>query len=155
MNKINYFISSVVVFVTLTGCTTGNGAPSPQSGHDWNASLSVSGGFAGVHRHLSVDSAGRLIARDDNQDREVQGTLQSEQLARLDELLAALGSVPTQRSSPAFPSRCADCIESRLSATFNGKTYTAAIRSSDRPPQPYTDLIAYLADLLKQALSRQ
>lgn len=140
----------------------GNGTPTAtqqsetqEINHDWHASLNLSGGFAGINRQISVNSNGSLLASDERQQRKVAYTLTSEQLARLDVLLTALESAPAPPGTKAFPGRCADCITSRLSATVNGKRYTATAKSGEKTAQPYADLITQLAKLLHEALSKQ
>lgn len=162
MNTSKHFLPLFIALMALTGCSMGNGTPTATSQsetqeiiHDWNASLSISGGFAGISRQISVNSDGSLLASDERQQRKVAHSLTSEQLARFDTLLTALESAPIPQSTKAFPGRCADCITSRLSATVNGKRYTATAKSGEKSAQPYADLIAQLAKLLREALSKQ
>lgn len=156
-------IALFLVLVTLVaGCSTGNGTPATaqqtaarELTRDWHASLDLSGGFAGIRRQITVNADGSLIASDAKHGRKVERTLQSEQLTRLEALLTALASAPEQRSERTFPGRCADCITSRLNATFNGQHYAATARSGEQTAQPYADLIAQLARLLQETLAQQ
>lgn len=147
----------------FAACSTGNDSPVGtkqaqlplENAQRWRVELNISGGFAGIRRQITVNADGSLIATDGRQGSKVERTLQTEQLAKLNTVVAALESAPTAQSGRAFPGRCADCIQSRLNATVNGKTYTATVRSGEKPAQPFDDLIAQLAQLLQETLSQQ
>lgn len=160
MNKVVYLFLLFIPFTVLTACSTGNDSPlgtktaqpSLENAHQWRVELNVSGGFAGIERQLLINSTGAVIVSDRKLGRH-EGNLSVEQLNELSNLLKALQSAPSQPKVSARPSRCADCVQSRISADIDGKQYNAMFHSGETAPQPYTDLLAYLTAILQRMLS--
>lgn len=151
----------LTLLVTLSACSSDSGSPvvtkdtqqmnNPRS---WHVELTVSGGFAGIHRQLVIDNTGSVSVSERKSGRH-EGNLSTEQLAELNKMLEALPKSAMQKESRIKPGRCADCIQSRLNIDIDGKHYGATRRSGETTTQPYADLFAYLSALLKTTLSSQ
>ena len=131
---------------------SGETGATEESRNQWQVTLNLSGGFAGLQRQFTIDNSGAFVASD-RRAGTIKGKLKTEQLAKLDELLDALEGVPTQQSRPSFPGGCADCLVSRLDVSFNGKHYGATHRSGETATPPYAELFAQLAMLMQKTFT--
>jgi hypothetical protein len=83
---------------------------------DWEVSLSIGGGFAGVARSATIDSRGAVNATDKRTGQSAESTLPTEQVESIGSMLCAA------LSSPGFvrPPPCADCFSYTLEISTAG-----------------------------------
>lgn len=149
----------LLLLALLVGCSGTDSQPvtsqqdssTVATSHSWTIELSVSGGITGMQRQLTIEDSGNWRASDRSQGHK-SGTLPTEQLTQLENGLLAL-EADSPQSKPAFPGRCADCVESKITATVDGKRYSASRQSGDKPVQPYADLFTQLSQLLHETFS--
>lgn len=125
--------------------------PVPTLADTWSVQLTQSGGFAGVHRVVTVNSDGQVVAVDERADH--TGTLQLTpgQLDRLaDQVLAAMTMKPARLSS-----NCADCFIYDLEIRTDGTTFSVQLDDVTLPDSGLEPLVMSLRDLMEQALSTQ
>ncbi len=162
----NLYLTSLFVMLATLAVGCGSNGSTPDASHpqegiapqgmslNWTVELSKSGGIAGLQRQLTVESNGAWRASDRKLGRK-NGRLTTEQLAKLNQTLSMLKSTPEPKSMRSFPSRCADCIETRINAVINGSHYTTTVLSGTKIEQPYADLLSQLSPLLQAAFSKQ
>ncbi len=139
---------------TPVASTTQDSAEPRGNSLNWTVELSKSGGIAGLHRQLTVESNGEWRASD-RQLGHKSGRLTTEQLAKLNQTLGTLENTPEPKSMRSFPSRCADCIETRINAVINGRHYAATVLSGAKITQPYDELLSQLSPLMQATFSKQ
>lgn len=162
----NLYLTSLFVMLATLAVGCGSNASMPDASHpqegiapqgmslNWTVELSKSGGIAGLQRQLTVESNGAWRASDRKLGHK-NGRLTTEQLAKLNQTLSALENTPEAKSSRSFPSRCADCIETRINTILSGKHYSITLLSGTKIEQPYADLLSLLSPLLQAAFSKQ
>lgn len=124
-----------------------------ENSRKWTVELTMSGGIAGLRRQLTVESSGEWRANDRKQGHK-SGRLTTEQLAKLSQALGTLENTPEPKNMRSFPSRCADCIETRINAVINGSHYVATVLSGAKMTQPYDELLSQLSPLMQATFSK-
>lgn len=136
----------LVLRVTLLACcAVGCAAPQPPS-REWQASLHVTGGFAGVDRSLEVASSGAVTADDRHATRHVSGRATARDLSQLSDLIATATWPDSAAASP-----CRDCFQYEITVRLDGKTTTA--RTNDVGDAALQPLVKALTSLLNRALA--
>jgi len=117
---------------------------------DWEVSLIIGGGFAGVARSAAFDSRGAVNATDKRSGLTAESTLPLEQVESIRSMLcAALGS-------PGFvmPPPCADCFSYTLAISTDGSEPTRFlwndISLSNDPAAPLVQALRLILDELLQ-----
>ena len=136
-----FVLRLTLLALCVVACTAPQQAP-----REWNATLHVTGGFAGVDRSLDVKSDGQLTATDRRADRQVSGRVPARELPALSNLIANASLADSSRSSA-----CRDCFQYEISVRIDGKTGTA--RTNDTGAGPLQPLVRTLISLLNRALS--
>ncbi len=145
----------------LIGCSNSNSQPmATEQGkapsatpNSWTIMLSISGGFAGMRRQITIEENGKWQASDRRLGHKA-GKLTVEQLAKLEKTVMVLEDTPPQ-SGPSFPGRCADCIEMKMDATVDGKSYKVTTHSGDGLAQPYANLLSQILPLIQESFSQK
>jgi len=126
-----------------------------QHSGSWTIEYEVSGGFAGIRRHLKLSSDGRLSVTDLKQKKHIEQQASSEQLAEIANLLTKIDFSRAPGTRPLFSNRCADCFQHVLTTVVKGQRNTLAfddITLKDSESAPLTRL---LVSMINQALVKQ
>src|SRR5262245_21631572 len=113
---------TALAVVLACGCATSAGhTPSGQQGGavsraPWNATFRMSGGFAGVMRHLQVSSNGDVTAEDTRRATKVATKATADELAALNSFIAQ-----QKPSIRALSGSCADCFLYELDVDAGGR----------------------------------
>ena len=126
-------------------------APGQQPG-TWEIEYALSGGFAGIRRHLRLSSSGTLVATDLKKQVRIERQASSDQLAEIAGLLAKLDLPGMPERQRAFPNACADCFQHTLTVIVNGQEYRQHWNDLSLPDSPYAPLVGPLSSMLQQAL---
>lgn len=82
---------------------------------------SVSGGFAGIHRQLTLSNDGHFTTTDQRTKERVELQASEEQLASIAGILEQLSFSVDARASSKSSGQCADCFQYSLTLTANGR----------------------------------
>ncbi len=127
--------------------------PSPSG--SWSASLTQSGGFAGVMLSVQVSSDGQLTAQDEKTGRSVTQTLPPGILAKLAGLASSVTSTATGGSLKPQKSSCRDCFLYDLQITSGGRTAHFQADDTTLSASGAQELIGLLRQLRDDALRGQ
>lgn len=123
--------------------------PAPTPDRDWTMRLTQTGGFAGVHLVIQVNSAGEMKADDQRTGRTVTLNLPAGELSELDSLRQAL----TGPQTPRLPSACADCFIYDLEIQSNTGLIRLQADDTTLAASGAQALIEHLRELRDRALS--
>ena len=147
------FIFPLVILFSLSGCVTQESA-SAKSTTDiqkqpaiWSIVLSISGGFAGLARNISIDSNGLLIINDLKLNKSIRNKLDNNELARLSELINNNKNQPSMAGIPFGSENCADCFQYKLSIRWQNGQQLAVLNDINLPQSPYKELLLVLRKL--------
>jgi hypothetical protein len=123
-------------------------ATSPFAG-PWQLAFTLSGGFAGLSRRLTVDSAGAGTFEDQRRPRTVNAVLSSGEITQLRQLLEG-SSFFSQAASQTRS--CADCFNYELMVTSGSRSHTVRANNAglDQRLEP---LVNWLTALLERQLT--
>ena len=117
------FLPVILVLLLLCACTptgetqaSAESQPTTATDSNWSALLSLSGGFAGQMREISIDQSGQAVLIDKKTHARFEKQVTPQELQNIAKLvkLLAVDLPPDQRSS-----RCRDCITYRLVTTVD------------------------------------
>jgi len=115
---------------------------------EWQLTLAISGGFAGVAHRLTVGSNGKATAVDERSGETATATLSPQDLAELELLVCTASQAPVTSRPPV----CADCFNYSLTLGDSGKPVTWTwndISLRDHPAAPLVQALRlHLDDLL-------
>lgn len=154
----------------LAGCNSAGGSPRgdvmvqavPQAGEldadsgrpgVWKIEYVLSGGFAGMHRQLSLNSSGVLIAADVRTKKSVEKQAAPEALADIAALLAKMDRSGMPDGRRPFANTCADCLQYGLTVVIDGQEYRQRFHELSLTDPVHAALVGLLSSLLQQALS--
>jgi hypothetical protein len=153
-----YLFFVAVVSALICGCTCAT--PTPGSGQadkekeHWRIELAVSGGFAGVSKHLEIDSSGKARAMDRKRGLERESRATPQMVARLGRLINELFSTPPSLEQKP-KKRCYDCFEYQLTVISGEKTRIVKISGFPDKSSIKWQLIRSLAPFMDQALTNR
>lgn len=153
------FISGLLVILgMLTGCEPQNGAsPAESSGPpkaaNWSAELLITGGFAGVHRRLSVNGQGAAQFTDRKTNTKISATLTDKQLYDLAELVknTPVGKGATNGKTPG----CRDCFQYDLTFQYQQRSGRRSLSDLMLSQSNADTLIKYLRQLASDMSKRK
>jgi hypothetical protein len=148
-----YIILIGLIFFTLLGCFRFNGiTPTPGSdpipSSNWTIQLHRTGGYVGVDDTLTLNSTGELTVRSVDDAQEIQSTLPSGELARIQGLLQQ--TYPF--TGPERPSDCRDCFTYSLDIQWDTQSYLVQMDDLNIPVQ-MAPLLDALIEILQAALA--
>jgi hypothetical protein len=118
----------------------------------WKIEFTISGGFAGIHRHLTLNSIGKLTAADKKFKKHAEKQISQEQLTEIANTIEQPGFLVNEKEASALGGKCADCFQYRLMLSVNDKKATAIFNDLTLRDSKYTALINLLSTMLEQAL---
>lgn len=133
---------------TATGAPIPSALPACEPPSEWQATLALSGGFAGVARSITVSRAGDVTARDERSGANSSDDLSGMEIAALESWLCAALEAP----APGRPGPCADCFGYSLEITAAGygnysRTWND-LTLRDDPAAPFVQALLKLLDSL-------
>lgn len=131
------------------GAFPGAGDSLPDLSGEWSITLIQSGGIAGLQRTLTVTSDGQVTALEMRSDRSGSLQLSPGELAALEQLVAASSFVRPTRTD----SGCADCFLYDLQIQSPAGSVGFQLDDVTLPDSGLQPLVAYLVDLMDQALA--
>lgn len=141
-------IISILITAGLSACAL-PGNP-PTISEPWQLSLEVSGGFAGIHRQLTLTNTGELAATD-----HITGATAAAQISAAD--LAEVASLVLQIQLSAAAAGdlppCNDCFEYILGISLGGEQIEIVANDISLEDSPFAPLVRKLNDLLQKSLS--
>jgi len=130
-------------------------ACNPQRQADnWQVELSVSGGFAGVTRHLRLDDQGHLRVTDRRGDVSRESQLDSDAIQSIAEAIQALDQTHKANKTNQLGNRCADCIVYQLLVKRDTRQTNYQMDSVSLSGTPQAELVKQLVDRMNQALAK-
>ena len=135
--------------LSISACTSEPTAGAQAaSARPWEIGFELSGGFAGTEKRMTIFRDGRLVAEDQRRRARAEKRLSGEQMRELDRLVERMESVP----EPASLSRCADCMQYRLSVAASEGKPALQEGTIEGRQTGNRDLLAFLIALLNDAL---
>jgi hypothetical protein len=142
-------IISILITASLSACALpGNTSPISEP---WQLSLEVSGGFAGIHRQVTLSNTGELAATDHNTGANAAAQLSAADLGEVASLVSQiqLSDVPANNILQS----CNDCFEYTLRMTIGGEQIEFVANDISLEDSPFAPLINKMNDLLQKALA--
>ncbi len=142
----------VLLFVCgLAACSAlpGGGESLPDLSDAWSITLTQSGGFAGLHRTVTVTSDGQVTAQDVRTEQSGSFRLTADELAALEELVADAGFVGPTRTDTG----CADCFLYDLQIDSPAGRASFQLDDVSLPDSGLQPLVAHLLSLMDGALA--
>lgn len=143
-NYIKQLVSILLIGIVVSACGKGQ-TPMPTQSLDcqlpkeWKIDFSLSGGFAGLSRSLSISSNGSAVAQDLRTGKRNVSVISQDDLNNIAGMLAE--ACPFERKQ--MDGGCADCFEYKLNIFMDSKQYE--LRASDVSiPERSAPLIEYL-----------
>lgn len=115
----------------------------------WRLTLTVSGGFAGLHRELALDSSGAATAIDSRRNLQVRRQVSRDELvpiARLVESATALDMVNNV---------CSDCLTYVIDLRVSGRTVTIRLNDITLSSSKAAPLVQALIRMQQQLLAQR
>ncbi|MCZ2128277.1 MAG: hypothetical protein LC099_10965 [Anaerolineales bacterium] len=143
----NFLILTWAFAALLSGCKTKERtyAPPPLA-DDWSATLTQSGGLAGVLRSASVASNGEYQITDESGEVVQSGTLSEAQLSQLTNLISEFNFV-----APKSAANCADCFNYKLEIESGGQKMIVQVDDLSLKDSGAEPLILFLREILDSA----
>ncbi len=141
------FISLLLVCVSCAAqekkdtVTVSKGVVPVQS---WSAILSVSGGFAGWDKNISIDSGGLVIINNLKTGMSSRKKLNNKELLALSALVHQQKNTSVVAGSRNFSKRCADCFEYKLSIRWQNRQQLAVLNDINLSKSPYQSIVRFL-----------
>ena len=117
---------------------------------DWQLTLQLTGGFAGIDRQLELSSTGELKVTDRRRGTQVITQASATELAQIASMVADLKSVDAVREST-----CRDCVQYDLRIRLSGRSLLFNINDVSLVGTPVEPLAKVLTGVLNRELSRQ
>jgi hypothetical protein len=114
----------------------------------WHLTLEVTGGLAGVDRHLGLSSSGDLEVADRRRSTSTTARLFAAELGRIDSLVAALQPMDAVRSTGCF-----DCFNYSLEVDRSGSALAFQLNDFNVAGTSVEPLLRALTALLDRELS--
>ena len=117
----------------------------------WEVGFELSGGFAGMMKQMTISHDGRVVAENLRRRARVEKRLSADQMRELDRLVERAESAPEM----ALPSRsrCADCMQYRLTVTRSGGRPTVSESGVIEQQQSRSpELLAFLTTILNETV---
>lgn len=136
----------------LVACKTVESVTPPRVTLGGQVRFSLSGGFAGIRQHLTIDDTGRIQVRDERRGKTVHGQLDP---ARLAAIRAAFMNIDPEAGPVKTPmdTRCRDCLYCSIQATVDGRHHRASAATTFSH-SPYGELAASLSRILHETLGQ-
>lgn len=144
-------VGAVAVAFSISACVPAV-TPASEAGAagPWEVSFELSGGIAGAMKQIVVSNDGRLIGENLKRRTRIEKRLSADQVKELDRLIGQAESAPAPADSP---SRCADCIEYRLTVSRSGGRPTVFESGFVGQRQSRSgELLRFLAAILNEAV---
>jgi hypothetical protein len=145
----------VILFIALTGCQPAVLPPQPQaeptntaeppSAKQWSVNLTVTGGFAGIHKVMELSSDGSYQVTDMRTGENKKSSLSESELNKISTLIDQI-----QGGQDPYPSVCADCFIYELTVQKGKETYRLTlddINLSDSEAAPLIEELMALGRL--------
>ncbi len=143
----NLLFLTALFAALLTGCKTKEIIYTPPPlADDWSATLTQSGGIAGISRSLRVASDGAYQIADGKGDVSKTGTLTEAQLAELTQLISTL-----QFAAPKSKSNCADCFNYAVTLESGGQKMIVQTDDTTLDDSGIKPLVLFLRGILDSA----
>ena len=111
------FLSVFLSFAMLLIACNPTASDTTSSSANWSVKLSLSGGFAGLNRSISLNQDGQAIYIDKRAKSRVEKQVTQQDLQDYVKLVKIL---PVNQALKPKPTRCNDCINYVLVASFDG-----------------------------------
>ncbi len=110
----------------------------------WFVALSISGGFAGWAKNISVDSDGLLIINDLKTGKSIRKKLNNKELEVLSKLVRQQKNAQPEVKDRALAKSCADCFEYKLSIRWQNGQQLAMLNDINLGKSSYKDIVRFL-----------
>jgi len=154
MNKRNIFFWNFLLIFCLfsSACVTQDNAVATTNNkkQSWSVILSISGGFAGLMRNISIDEDGSIIINDLKNSKSIRKKLNNKELQDLSDLLDKLKGTSSSSSSPGFSRNCKDCYQYKLSIRWQNSQVLASLNDINLKKSPYKALVIFLKRILSK-----
>lgn len=149
MRRVVLLLMSGMLMGGLLGCEHVP-AQGPCVESEWRTELVISGGFAGIHREMSLDASGSLTTREQHSGNERSRVVGCETVQEVTALYEAAGAPPA--APGGFAPRCADCFTYTLKWYDGAKTLNYTVDSVGLEKSPYRPLLERLQALMDEPL---
>jgi len=143
---------AIAVTLSISACVPALTAETPaRTVATREVRFELSGGIVGMMKQMTIFPDGRLVAENLRRHTRVEKRLSSDELWELHRLLERAESVPG--TVMGFPSRCADCMQYRLTVVQSGGKTTVSESGTlgrQRPGNP--ELTKLLITILNKAI---
>ena len=148
------FVFFAILFIMPVYCTAAgtSNSPSAEKQKKWVIEYTISGGFAGIRRQLTINSSGHLTATDQKLRKNIEQQISQKQLAEIVNILVQYNFSLRNDSISKLSNRCADCFVYTLNLTEDGSKGKITVNDLSLKDSKYIALINLLSTMLDQAL---
>ncbi len=152
------FMSFIILSITPASCASAGTNSSLSTEHhaekpkSWIIEYTISGGFAGIHRHLTLNSSSQLTATDKKFKKLTEQQISQEQLMEIANILEQLNFSINEKNASRLGGKCADCFQYSLTLTANSRKGAIILNDLSLNDSKYAALIRLLSTMMDQAL---
>lgn len=114
---------------------------------DWSVKLTLSGGIAGLLRHIEVNAEGLYSVTDERMQKTATGKLTEQELIEVEGLITNLQFTP-----PEIPSACADCFVYDIEIASGGQKMIVNADDVNLEDSGVGTLVQFLREIMDSAL---
>lgn len=147
---ISFRLAIIVLFFALSGCIpqaqSEKSKPANLSGdiQKWTVLLSISGGFAGWMKNISIDSAGILIINDLKRNKSIRNKVNNNELAGLSDLLVEIKDLKIDPEANKLTNICADCFNYEVSIRSHNRQLLASLNDINLSKSEFNNIVIFL-----------
>ena len=140
----------------LAGCATQDKKSTmmvskpPAAAKNWSVVLSISGGFAGWAKNISINSDGLLIINNLKTGRSIRKKMNNNELDVLSKLVLQQKKTHSEAKGNSLPKNCADCFQYKLSIRWQNGQQLAVLNDINLGQSPYKDIVRFLRKMMSQ-----
>lgn len=144
----------MVLFIGLSGCIPqaqsekSISAPSSENIQKWTVLLSISGGFAGWMKNISIDSSGTLIINDIKRNKSIRNKVNNNELGALYNLLVDIKDLKSEHQSTKFTNTCADCFNYELSIRSHNRQLLVTLNDINLSKSGFRHVVIFLRKMV-------
>ena len=153
-NRLHFRIFAIAILcLILQACT----ATDPDStvanqavDNTWSVNIEISGGFAGVHQNLTVNSSRQVKVEDHRTGKSSTFVAPESEVVEIGKLVETFVRSDTARSGTKKTTQCADCFEYRIQVESKEVTRTAQLSGFPQNNSIEWQLVQMVAPYLKE-----
>ncbi len=150
-----FILISLLLF--LAGCATQDkkstmvaSKSSAAAVKSWSVVLSISGGFAGWAKNISINSDGLLIINNLKTGRSIRKKMNNNELDVLSKLVLQQKKTHSEVKGKILTKSCADCFQYKLSIRWQNGQQLVILNDINLGQSPYKDIVRFLRKTMSQ-----